>query len=83
MPFVNAEHRAKQDFEIPGDRCYLEYSLMTSAWRMSPRWAMVDAIAATIWSDKWKRATVLAFLVFFVLHVMPYELRKREENGDI
>ena len=83
MPFVDAEHRDKPDFEVPGDRCYIEYRKMMTAWAASPRWTMVDAIAAQIWKDRWHRATVLAFLVFFCLHVMPYEEKKRKENGDI
>jgi hypothetical protein len=83
MPFVNLEHRLKPDFEEPGDRCYIEYSRMMTAWRESPRWRMVDAIAAHIWPDRWKRAMILAFLVFFALHVLPYEAEKRRLNGDI
>ena len=83
MPFVELEHREKQDFEVPGDRCYIEYRKIMTAWAASPRWTMVDAIAAQIWPDKWKRALILAFLVFFCLHVMPYEEKKRKENGDI
>ncbi len=83
MPFVDQEHREKQDFEIPGDRCYIEYRKMMTAWGLAPRWATVDAIAAYIWKDRWQRAMVLAFLVFFVLWVMPYEEKKRKENGDI
>jgi hypothetical protein len=83
MPFVSQEHRAKPDYEIPGDCCYEEYSKMIQAWTIEPRWTMVDAIAAQIWPDKWKRAFILAFLVFFALKVMPYELKKQVENGDI
>lgn len=83
MPFVDQQHRAEQDFDVPGDRCYIEYRKMMTAWGLAPRWGTVDAIAAYIWPDKWKRATVLAFLVFFVLWVMPYEEKKRKENGDI
>lgn len=83
MPFVTAEHRQEPDMEVPGDRCFVEYQKMMTAWNLTPRWTMVDAIASMIWPDKFKRALVLAFLVFFALHVMPYELKKREENGDI
>jgi len=83
MPFVDLEHRAKPDPSIPGDRCYEEYAKIMTAWRQAPRWATVDAIAAYIWPRKWDRALVLAFLVFFSVHVMPYEKLKRKENGDI
>jgi len=83
MPFVDEEHRRAQDFEIPGDRCYWEYKLIMDKWRNSPRWTTVDAIAERLWPDDWKRAFALAFLVFFVLHVMKYERIKRIENGDI
>lgn len=83
MPFVNQEHRVKPDYEVPGDRCYEEYRKIMTAWGIAPRWGTVDAIAKYIWPDKWQRALVLAFLVFFYLHVIPYERMKRKENGDI
>lgn len=83
MPFVNLEHRMKPDYTIPGDRCFIEYSRMMTAWRVESRWGMVDAIAREIWPNPWRRALILAFLVFFYLHVMPYEIKKRDENGDI
>lgn len=83
MPFVTQEHREKPDFEVPGDRCFVEYQRMMTAWGLAPRWATVDAIAAYIWKDRWQRAMILAFLVFFSLHVMKYEALKQKENGDI
>jgi hypothetical protein len=83
MPFVDEEHRENPDPAIPGDRCYVYYESMMRKWRENPRWTTVDKIAAAIWPGDLKRACVLAFLVFFVIHVMEYEARKREENGDI
>lgn len=83
MPFVDEEHRAKPDVHIPGDRCFLEYQFIRRQWAESPRWTTVDTLAECIWPNKWKRAFALAFLVFFCLWVMPYEMKKREENGDI
>lgn len=83
MPFVNHEHRMVQDTAVPGDRCFIEYREIMNEWRSSPRWATVDAIAGVIWPNPWRRAAILAFLVFFVLHVIPYERKKRRENGDI
>lgn len=83
MPFVTKPHRQHPQLEIPGDRCYIAYKAMLDHWRVSPRWTTVDTLARSIWPDDWKRADMLAFLVFFSLHVMPYEQMKQKENGDI
>lgn len=83
MPFVNEEHRKHPDIDVPGDRCYMCYRAMMFAWKQEPRWTTVDRIATVIWPEPWYRAQILAFLVFFALIVMPYELMKRSENGDI
>ena len=88
MPFVNKEHRANQDSNIPGDRCYLFYKDMMTSWRANPCWTTADEIYAFVLdtnqpSPEWQRAKELAWQVFFQLHVMPYELKKLKENGDI
>lgn len=83
MPFVDGEHREEPDMTIPGDRCYVEYRAIMAKWKENPRWTTVDDIAQRIWPDPFKRAFFLAFLVFFELHVMPYEIRKQWQNGDI
>lgn len=83
MPFVNDEHRLSPQTDIPGDRCYLEYRGMIRKWSASPRWTTADEIASKLVPDPWARARWLAFLVFFTLHVMPYEIKKREENGEV
>lgn len=82
-PFVDAPHRANPDITIPGDRCFIKYRNFLKAWRTSPRWTTADMIASSIWPDPWTRAAVLAFLVFFCLYVMPYEQKKRKENGEV
>ena len=84
MPFVDQEHRDNPDREIPGDRCYVEYKKIMEAWNKSPRWRTVDKLVGETfgWGDT-ERAKFLAFMVFFNLHVMDYELKKREENGDV
>jgi hypothetical protein len=88
MPFVNKEHRESPDENICGDRCYLHYKWMMERWRENPRWTTIDEIYAKV-SDldqpslDWQRAKELAFMVFFNLHAMPYELKKQKENGDI
>jgi hypothetical protein len=86
MPFIKQEDRKKSFLtysQIPGERCYAQYKDMMAAWIASPRWATVDAILANYIPDQLKRAEFLAFLVFFNLHVIPYEEMKRKENGDI
>lgn len=78
----------------PGDRCYVHYKRMVDEWRAGPSWAtahnifkdMVDVSSINASSEDTKDeiiASTLAWQVFFVLHVIPYELKKQEENGDI
>ena len=73
----------------PGDRCYVYYSQMVGAWRANPRWTTAHNIMKSfgltepIASDDDFIAAHLAWQVFFQLYVMPYELKKRKENGDI
>ena len=73
----------------PGDRCYVFYKAMVDKWKAEPRWTTVHEIyfkmnTGTIHNtqDDWI-AQQLAWQVFFQLYVMPYELKKRNENGDI
>lgn len=72
----------------PGDRCYVFYKKMVEQWKASPRWTTAHMIAREMFEGEIRdpeadTALFLAFLVFFNTHVMPYELKKREENGDI
>ena len=91
MPFITEEHRKDTDVNVPGDRCYLFYKEMVEDWRRQPRWATADTIMVRLLDYLDRRtvnqsnraAALLAFMVFFNLEVMPYELKKREENGDV
>ena len=91
MPFVDQEYRDNPDMEIPGDRCYLLYKELLDEWENSPRWTTVDTMLNDFLNNvdqgkvpkRHRAAAILAFMVFFQLHVIPYELKKREENGDI
>lgn len=89
MPFV------KQDLRAPlltgdikptavGDLCFLEYSRIMQAWRTSPRWTTIHNEFKRIFGvDDSKAAAFLAFLEFYFNHGHPYEIEKKEENGDI
>lgn len=89
MPFV------KQDLRAPlltgdikpaavGDLCFLEYSRIMAAWRKSPRWTTIHNEFKRIFGvDDSKAAAFLAFLEFYFNHGHPYEIEKKEENGDI
>lgn len=83
MPFVTQEHRDNPDQSIAGDRCYIEYKKMVDLWQESPRWSTADVIATRLLTNPKKRAQFLAFLIFFNLHVMPYEIQKRVDNGEV
>lgn len=88
MPFTNSKQRKNPDGNIPGDRCYLMYKKMIDQWNESPRWTTADAIYAWVTDLNqpdidWQRAKELAWQVFFVEKVMPYEQKKKKENGDV
>jgi len=71
----------------PGDICYTYYKPMVEAWRHEPRWSTANRLYEHVLSISFNReqaaAAQLAWQVFFQLYVMPYELGKRKENGDI
>ena len=95
MPFINKDRREILDAgkqllnPKPGDYCYVAYKKMVDRWNDDPCWTTANNIYADLSSPSrkieygWDVAGQLAWQVFFQLHVMPYELKKREENGDI
>ena len=95
MPFIEQWRRDKINrlgldslaLITPGDRCYVHYKRMVDAWNKEPRWTTAHVLARDAAMESTdpdeNTASFLAFLVFFNTHVMPYELKKREENGDI
>lgn len=89
MPFVTQDHRDKPDLSLPGDRCYTIYKQMVDEWKKEPRWTTADKIyrhlLAYSYSSRveWKAAAELAWQVFFIKYVMPYEDLKEKENGTI
>ena len=93
MPFTSKEARKITDTIGPqavGDRCFLFYREMLRQWRKSPRWTTAHEIRRGVmertrdWAlDDNTIALNLAWDVFFQLHVMPYELQKRIDNGEV
>lgn len=87
MPFIPRVDRDKPFAELEhgteGEKCFVSYRSMIRMWKATPRWATVDHIATAIWPEAFARARILAFLVFFILHVMPYEIKKRKEHGEV
>ena len=94
MPFVTPARRKYLDgggepIEL-GDMCYNFYKPMVEAWKANPRWATAPDIYKRmveefdfLSNEDDRVAYRLAWEVFFALHVLEYEKRKREENGDI
>ena len=98
MPFILQERRDRITCEglnsvmpvQPGDLCYVYYKVMVNRWNASPRWTTAHELFKEVITYEVTQteldegiARLLAWQVFFQLHVMPYELKKREENGDI
>jgi hypothetical protein len=75
----------------PGDLCYIFYKEMVERWRAAPRWTTAHEIYKNMilrpslhsMSLDYMVAQWLAWEVFFTKYIMPYELQKIEENGDI
>lgn len=96
MPFITDLRRdaIENDYPMdmhPGDLCYIHYKKMVDQWKDNPRWTTAHEIYYNIVvglppeAEGYDNvvAQLLAWQVFFQLYVMPYELKKREENGDI
>jgi hypothetical protein len=91
MPFISLKDRrelaTKRCPRTAGERCYFYYNDMVAKWKKNPRWTTADEIYSEVTGDKvspaWQRARELAWQVFFIQYVMPYEIHKLNENGDI
>ena len=89
-------HGAQVATEV-GDLCYLAYKALVASWLVSPRWSTAHKLYEDhlfigdlrnypneLFDDgDLLTARALAWQVFFALYVMPYELKKQAENGDI
>ncbi len=86
MPFTTPENRNKTDAIGPverGDYCFRHYRRQIRAWKKSRRWTTADELAENLFPDQEKRAEFLAYLVFFIKHVMTYENEKEAINGPV
>jgi len=87
MPFIPRSDRhkvLKGIIETFGDMCFLEYKPLKEKWSVKPRWTTAHCQYAKIFKKTDKQAAKeLAWWVHFVLNVIPYEIEKREENGDV
>ncbi len=88
MPFVPQENRKAMNDGFPpitvGDKCFLEYQKLVSAWIKNKRWTTAHNEFKRLFDcTDAQAAKTLAYLVFFDLHVMPYEKDKQAENGDV
>jgi hypothetical protein len=94
-PIIDEKGLWALDEVQPGDRCYFFYKRMVDKCKANLRWTTAHEIYKQMKvefktsyyledGDKDNRAAYeLAWQVFFQLYVMPYELKKREENGEI
>lgn len=85
MPFVKPECRVEGHTPCAvGDYCYLEYKKLIDAWRKERRWTTVHNLFKQMFDiDDEHTAKTLAMFVFIIKEVMPYELEKEAENGQI
>lgn len=93
MPFIPWERREKLDkepwkSEMPGEDCYLFYKDMVQRWKANPRWTTAHQIYRDVMTNKSKdinelTAQRLAWQVFFIWWVVPYEREVEKCNGQI
>ena len=88
MPFVPLENRGSMTCGNPprtvGDRCYLEYTKLILAWLKERRWTTAHNEFKRVFDVDDAQATkTLAYLVFLIREVMPYEEKMVIKNGDI
>lgn len=89
MPFIKQNLRkplltGKRKPQAVGELCFLEYSKLMEAWRKEPRWTTVhNEFKRLSQGDDTSTARFLAFLEFYMSHGHPYEIEKKNENGDI
>jgi len=76
----------------PGDRCYLYYKKMVDKWKANPRWTTAHEIYKDVITTSYGinvhhsddvPAKHLAWQIFFIWHVVPYEKEVEERNGSI
>jgi hypothetical protein len=93
MPFITSEQRHIVDSigpQVVGDRCFLAYREMVRKWRAAPKWTTAHEIYKEVLENRRdkvlsddKVALELAWQVLFHEVIMPYEMLKRTENGQI
>lgn len=93
MPFINKLQR--EDIgasdgawvETPGEKCFVFYKRMMDQWRAEKRWTTADRIYKWVrlqdYKEDWQRAKELAWQVFFIEEIMPYERKMKKKNGAI
>ncbi len=87
MPFITKERRdaIKEGILVgwqPGDFCYIEYKAMVEKWKANPRWTTAHNIYKEM-TQNCSTAKDLAWQVFFIWYVVPYEKEKEKLNGQI
>jgi hypothetical protein len=80
----------------PGDRCYYYYRKMVDKWKANPRWTTAHEIYKDMTQQILQErmdmlhyptddyiARELAWQCFFNFYVLPYEMEKMEQHGNI
>lgn len=89
MPFIPKKDRPSllkgyRMAETPGEECFLVYVELMRRWKANRRWREVNAITQELFNlNPASAAKLLAFLVFMVDEVMPYEREQKKKNGAV
>jgi hypothetical protein len=86
MPFVKKECREPGHTPCAvGDYCYVEYKKLIDEFRSNRRWTNVHEMTKKFFdlANDTDTSRFLAYMVWFIKEVMPYELEKEAENGTI
>jgi hypothetical protein len=88
MPFVPKKNREVLDSggspETVGDQCYQVYRELVREWKENPRWTTAHNLyKQTFGKSDAGAAKDLAWQIFLLWYVVPYEKEKEKENGTI
>ncbi len=87
MPFtklINRVSALQGVIGAVGDLCFLAYKPLKEAWNKERRWTTAHNQYREVFNKTDEQAAKeLAWLVHFVLNVIPYEIEMREKNGDV
>lgn len=85
MPFVPEEHRNPDHTPCTvGDQCYVHYKRLLDEWNKEPRWTTFhNQLKKDFGLTDDQTALITAYTIHWLWNIVPYELDKELESGEI